>query len=133
MTTPSFFITPGYGTRLHDALHYSQAMRIVTAWRSPDRADGTTILVIPESIEEEIEQAFKNVERTLATAGARWPHVVHVNSYHVGGFPPVINETMAKLYRHYMPDRAPIWTQLGIEALGLPTMRIEIRVTAIIA
>ncbi len=28
MTTPSFFITPGYGTRLHDALHYSQAMRI---------------------------------------------------------------------------------------------------------
>ena len=70
---------------------------------------------------------------TLATAGARWPHVVHVNSYHVGGFPPVINETMAKLYRHYMPDRAPIWTQLGIEALWLPTMRIEIRVTAIIA
>ncbi|WP_181726046.1 hypothetical protein [Klebsiella pneumoniae] len=45
----------------------------------------------------------------------------------------MINETMAKLYRHYMPDRAPIWTQLGIEALGLPTMRIEIRVTAIIA
>ena len=57
----------------------------------------------------------------------------HVNSYHVGGFPPVINETMARLYRHYMPDRAPIWTQLGVEALGLPTMRIEIRVTAIIA
>jgi len=71
--------------------------------------------------------------RDAPAPGARWPHVVHVNSYHVGGFPPVINETMAKLYRHYMPDRAPIWTQLGIEALGLPTMRIEIRVTAIIA
>ena len=30
----------------------------------------------------------------------------------------MINETMAKLYRHYMPDRAPIWTQLGIKRWG---------------
>jgi hypothetical protein len=31
-----------------------------------------------------------------------------------------------------MPDRAPIWTQVGVTALGLPTIRIEIRVTAIV-
>jgi enamine deaminase RidA (YjgF/YER057c/UK114 family) len=133
MTTPSFFITPGYGQRLYDALHYSQAMRVGDRVEISGQGGWNDDLVIPEAIEEEIEQAFKNVERTLATAGARWEHVVHVNSYHVGGFPPVINETMARLYRHYMPNRAPIWTQLGIEALGLPTMRIEIRVTAIIA
>jgi enamine deaminase RidA (YjgF/YER057c/UK114 family) len=44
-------------------------------------------LVIPESIEEEIEQAFKNVERTLATAehaGRMWSTS---DSYHVGGIP----------------------------------------------
>jgi enamine deaminase RidA (YjgF/YER057c/UK114 family) len=73
------------------------------------------------------------VERTLATAGASWKDVVHVNSYHVGGFPPVVNETMSRLYRHYMPDHAPIWTELGVEALGAPDMRIEIRVTAIVS
>jgi hypothetical protein len=44
-------------------------------------------LKIPNSLEEEIAQAFINVERTLATAGASWEQVVHVNSYHVGGFP----------------------------------------------
>ena len=102
MTTPSFFITPGYGTRLHDALHYSQALRIGDRVETSGQGGWNDDLVIPESIEEEIEQAFKNVERTLATAGAGWPHVVHINSYHVGGFPPVINETMARLYRHYM-------------------------------
>ncbi|MEP0900884.1 hypothetical protein [Leptolyngbya subtilissima] len=32
-------------------------------------------------------QALQNVERTLATAGAGWERVVHVNSYHVGGSP----------------------------------------------
>ena len=35
---------------------------------------------------------------------------------------------MVKLFRHYMPNHAPIWTQLGVAALGDPTMRIEIRV-----
>ena len=59
--------------------------------------------------------------------------MVHVTSYHVGGFPPEVNETMARLYREHMPHHAPIWTQTGVEALGLPAMRIEIRVTAIIA
>ena len=129
MTTPSFFITPGYGTRLHDALHYSQAMRIGDRVEISGQGGWNDDLVIPESIEEEIEQAFKNVERTLATAGARWPHVVHVNSYHVGGFPPVINETMAKLYRHYMPDRAPIWTQLGIGSVILSKSALSVTVT----
>lgn len=28
--------------------------------------------------------------------------------------------------------QAPIWTQVGVEALGLPAMRFEIRVAAII-
>lgn len=66
MTTPSFFITPGYGTRLHDALHYSQAMRIGDRVEISGQGGWNDDLVIPESIEEEIEQAFKNVERTLA-------------------------------------------------------------------
>jgi enamine deaminase RidA (YjgF/YER057c/UK114 family) len=31
-----------------------------------------------------------------------------------------------------MPNHAPIWTQVGVATLGLPAMRIEIRVTAIV-
>jgi len=38
----------------------------------------------PESLTEEIGQAFCNVERTLASAGAGWEHLIQVNSYHVG-------------------------------------------------
>lgn len=133
MEKPEFFVTPGYGERLRDLLHYSQAVRIGNRVEISGQGGWDDDLRIPEALEEEIAQAFRNVERTLATAGAGWEHVVHVNSYHVGGFPPEVNETMAQLYRHHMPDHAPIWTQTGVEALGLPTMRIEIRVTAIIA
>jgi enamine deaminase RidA (YjgF/YER057c/UK114 family) len=119
MSQPEFFITPGYG---------KIGNRVETSGQGGWNDD----LQFPESLEDEIAQAFRNVERTLATAGASWAHVVHVNSYHVGGFPPEVNETMARLYRQYMPNHAPIWTELGVEALGHPAMRIEIRVTAII-
>jgi enamine deaminase RidA (YjgF/YER057c/UK114 family) len=132
MEKPAFFVTPGYGERLLQALHYSQAVKIGNRVETSGQGGWNDDLKIPDALEDEIAQAFRNVERTLATAGATWKHVVHVNSYHVGGFPPQVNETMARLYRQYMPDHAPIWTQLGVEVLGLPEMRIEIRVTAVV-
>lgn len=133
MDKPEFFVTPGYGERLRDVLPYSQAVRIGNRVETSGQGGVDDDLRIPDKLEDEIALAFLNVERTLATAGASWKDVVHVNSYHVGGFPPEVNETMARLFRQYMPDRAPIWTELGVEALGLPAMRIEIRVTAIVA
>lgn len=133
MSKPQFFVTPGYGEKLGAALHYSQAVKIGDRVEISGQGGWDDDLNIPEDIVTEIEQAFANVERTLALAGASWKDVVHVNSYHVGGYPPIVNETMSRLYRHYMPEQGPIWTQTGTDALGLPAMRIEIRVTAIIA
>jgi enamine deaminase RidA (YjgF/YER057c/UK114 family) len=46
--------------------------------------------------------------------------------------PVFVNDTTETLYRQHMPNHAPIWTQVGVESLGLPDMRFEIRVTAII-
>jgi enamine deaminase RidA (YjgF/YER057c/UK114 family) len=133
MNKPKFFVTPGYGEYMLNQLHYSQAVKIDNRVEISGQGGWNDNLQIPEAIADEIAQAFRNVERTLTTAGASWEHVVHVNSYHVGGFPPEVNEVMSKLFRHYMPDRAPIWTELGVAVLALPTMRIEIRVTAIIS
>ena len=131
MKKPEFFVTPGYGERMLNGMHYSQAVKIGNRVETSGQGGWSDDWKFPEALADEITQAFRNVERTLATAGAGWEHVVHVNSYHVG-FPPVANEMMVKLFRHYMPDHAPIWTQLGVAALGDPTMRIEIRVTAIV-
>lgn len=133
MDKPEFFITPGYGERFRDRLHYSQAVKIGNRVEISGQGGWDDDLNIRESLEDEIEQAFRNVERTLAAAGACWQHVVHVNSYHVGGFPPAVNETMNRLFRHYMPNHAPIWTEVGVDALAAPEMRIEIRVTAIVS
>ena len=132
MSKPEFFVTPGYGDKALDLLHYSQAVKVDNRVEISGQGGWDDDFQIPAALVAEIEQAFRNVERTLALTGAGWQHVIHVNSYHVGKFPPEVNETMTRLYRQYMPDHAPIWTQTGVEALGLPAMRIEIRVTAIL-
>lgn len=132
MDKPEFFITPGYGETFYEKLGYSQAVKVGNRVEISGQGGWTDDLEFPDRLEDEIELAFKNVERVLAAAGATWENVIHVNSYHVGGFPPETNATMARLFRQYMPGRAPIWTELGVSELGAPRMRIEIRVTAII-
>jgi enamine deaminase RidA (YjgF/YER057c/UK114 family) len=132
MNQPKFFVTSGYGKHLANESHYSQAIKIGDRVETSGQGGIDDNLQIPELLPDEIAQTFRNVERTLATAGAGWEHVVHVNSYHVGGFPPEVNDEMVRLFRHYMPNHAPIWTEVGVAALALPKMRVEIRVTAIV-
>lgn len=133
---PEFFVTPGFGDTLATLLHYSQAVRIGDRVEISGQGGWNDDIEFPDSLEEEIVQAFDNVERTLGTAGASWRDVVHVNSYHVLDTPAEAfdahNEVMVAQFRERMPDRRPIWTQTAVVALGAPKMRIEIRVTAVI-
>ena len=131
MNKPEFFVTPGYGERQLRTFHYSQAVKIGNRVETSGQGGWNDNWEFPESLTDEIAQAFRNVERTLASAGAAWQHVIQVNSYHVG-FPDEVNQTMTERFRHYMPDHAPIWTALGVADLGDPKMRVEIRVTAIL-
>ncbi|MFJ1761170.1 RidA family protein [Amycolatopsis sp. NPDC088138] len=133
---PEFFVTPGYGPKHLDALHYTQAVRIGDRVEISGQGGWDDNTVFPESLEEEIVQAFENVERTLATAGASWADVVAVDSFHIPTAPDTIGDdhtnVMVEQFRKRMGDRAPIWTQLGVAALGAPGMRVEIRATAIV-
>ncbi|TWD82192.1 enamine deaminase RidA (YjgF/YER057c/UK114 family) [Kribbella amoyensis] len=137
MSTVTFGVVPGYGEKLHAALGYSGAVRVDDRVEISGQAGVDDDLVIPDALEDEIVRAFDNVERALATVGATWKDVIHVNSYHkVAPGEDVIgddhNKVMAEQFRLRMGGRAPIWTETGVTVLGLATMRIEIRVTAIV-
>jgi len=137
MDTVEFFVTPGYGDVLAQSLHYSQAVRVGNRVETSGQGGWDDEFNIPVPLEEEIETAFRNVSRTLVLAGAAWTDVIHVNSYHVIKETPDAgwkqhNEAMAHQYKVHLGSRRPIWTQSGVTSLGLPAMRIEIRVTAIL-
>lgn len=125
---------PGYGETQLANLHYSQAVRVGDRIETSGQGGWDDHWNFPESLQEEIVQAFDNVERTLAAAGTTWRDVVAVNSYHVADsadFFEAHNRVMVDQFRKRMGDRAPIWTETAVVALGDARMRIEIRVTAI--
>jgi len=131
MRKPEFFATPGYGERKLKTAHYAQAVKVGNRIEISGQGGWNDHREYPETLEDEIIQAFDNVTRTLAAAGAGWEHVIAVNSYHVD-FTPDVNDIMIALFRQHMPNHQPIWTLLGVAALGEPEMRVEIRVTAIV-
>ena len=136
-TTPEFFATPGYGDTQLANMHYSQAVRIGDHVEISGQGGWDDHFNFPTDLTDEIVAAFDNVERTLATAGATWRDVVSVNSYHAAETNISIgdehNRVMVEQFRKRMGERAPIWTQIGVATLGAPKMRVEIRVTAVVA
>jgi enamine deaminase RidA (YjgF/YER057c/UK114 family) len=135
MSEVEFFATPGYGETQIENLHYSQAVKIGNRVEISGQGGWDDEFSFPDDLEEEIVRAFDNVERTLATAGASWRDVISVTSYHVVSEPAAFaahNRVITDQFRTRMGDRAPIWTEIGVTALGAPKMRIEIVVTAVI-
>jgi enamine deaminase RidA (YjgF/YER057c/UK114 family) len=136
MNSPAFFVTPGYGARQRQNWHYSQAVRYGDRVEISGQGGWDDNWGFPESVADEVIRAFDNVERTLATAGAAWHHVVSVHSYHLPNADGAIGQdhlaTMAEQFRRRMGERAPLWTCIGVAALANPRMRVEIQVSAIV-
>ena len=117
-------------------MHYSQAVRIGDRVEISGQGGWDDDLKFPDALDDEIVRAFDNVGRTLALAGATWRDVISVDSYHIPTSPDFIgevhNRVMVEQLRSRMGDRSPIWTQIGVSALGAPGMRVEIRATAVL-
>ncbi len=92
-----------------------------------------TNMEVSADVDAQITQAFANIDLTLRTAGVEngFESVFSIKSYHVGALDEVVFESMKKNMQKWMPGHRPIWTMLGVTALGLPAMRVEIDVVAI--
>ena len=136
MAELEFFTTPGFGEKVRETLHYNQALRIGDRVEISGQGGWDDDVRFPDLLDDEIVRAFDNVERVLAAAGADWRDVVAVDSYHVPVEDDEIGDAhtrvMTEQFRKRMGDRAPIWTQIGVAALGAPKMRVEIKVSAIV-
>ena len=64
-----------------------------------------------------------------------WKGVFRVNSYHAEFEKEEVREKvlgrLVENLKQYCPEHAPIWTCVGVAALGLPGMRVEIEAVAV--
>ena len=137
MSKPEFFDTPGYGEIARTRNHYSQALRIGDRVEISGQGGwGADFTLSATSLEDEIVQAWDNVEKTLAEAGASLRDVVNIHSYHV----PTADDSIGDQHMSVMVDQfgkrfgesLPLWTAVGIKALALTDQHVEIEVVAIL-
>jgi enamine deaminase RidA (YjgF/YER057c/UK114 family) len=78
------------------------------------------------------EQAFANLERALAAAGATPADVVKINIY-IKNYQPTdaatVREAMRRVFRH---KELPASTWLGVETLALEGLLIEVDAVAVV-
>lgn len=84
-----------------------------------------------EDKEAQFTQAFVNVEKVLAEAGATFDDVVDMVTYHTDMrdlelFIKVKDRFFTNL------ERLPAWTALGVAALAMPGLFAEVKCTAVL-
>ena len=121
-------INPPGTENLYESWQFSQAVRVGdTVWVSGQVGVGGR--GIPPVFADQARQAFENLQRVLKEAGATLGDVVELVTYHTDmGEMPAFSEVKAE----FLPENYPAWTAVGISALALPDLRVEIRATAVV-
>ena len=122
-------INPPGTEEFYNTWQFSQAVRVGdTVWLSGrigvdknGRAGG--------SVEEQARLAFENLEAVLAEAGGTLADVVELVTYHVSMDDLHI---FAAVKAGFFTQDFPAWSAVGVIALALPELLVEVKATAVI-
>ena len=87
-------------------------------------------LQVVEGAEAQYAQAFENLKAVLAAAGASLDNVVDMVTYHTD-----LRDIMRFLEvknRYFPRAKLPAWTAIGVVALAMPGLLVEIKATAVL-
>ena len=129
MSSKKVLINPKGTEQIYDRMKFSQAVKSGNMIFVSGQVGIDENLKIADGIENQTEQAFRNLEKVLAEAGADLQDIVELVTFHTSmkdmkGF--------AKIKAKFIPDKFPAWTAVGVTELVLPGLLVEIKATAII-
>lgn len=84
-------------------------------------------LEVVQGTEAQFVQAFENVAKVLRAAGASFDDVVEMVTYHVDMRDLAL---FMEVKNRYFTQRVPAWTGIGVTALAMPGLLVEIKCTA---
>jgi enamine deaminase RidA (YjgF/YER057c/UK114 family) len=131
MAAPRFLVPKGYGEFMRDTYHYSQGVQVGDLVFVTGQGGWDDAFEVAGDVTVQIRHAFRNVETVLAEANLTWADVIDITSYHVGVDESVLG-TMVEELRSHCPDHQPLWTVIGVAALALPAMKVEITANAVV-
>ncbi len=121
-------INPAGTEFIYQSMQFSQAVRAGNMVWVSGQVGMDEHLHMGEGLEAQARQAFRNLERVLAAAGASLADVVELITYHtdMNGF-----NDFSRVKSEFFPKDYPAWTAVGVKALVMPGLLVEIRATAV--
>lgn len=97
---------------------------------------------VPPTLEEEVAQAFSNINEAILYALEKanhpahsehktgWDRVIKLRTFHVNlpGTRDIIIQLMVEYVKKWCPNHTPTWTMLGVQCLPFPEQNLEIEV-----
>ena len=124
-------IVPAVWADFYEETHIPAALRIGDTLRVTGHTGETADGIFSTNPETQIRQVFRNIALTLAEAGASWPDVVELNSYHVGLVEQ--SEALIRVAADFLSDPYPAWTAVGVTELIVAGALVEISCVAMIS
>lgn len=121
------FIVPEGMEVIRDRFNYNPGVLVGDTLYIAGQVGRDEDLNVLEGAEAQYIQAFENVGRVLRAAGADYDNIVDMVTYHVDitdlvNFIPIKNR--------YIKSDFPAWTGIGVTALAMPGLVIEIKCVA---
>lgn len=123
------FLVPKGTEMLRDQYHFSQGVQIGETIYVSGQGGWDASFQLADTVGAQARQAFSNMERVLAEAGASLADVVEITSYHLD-----MDQmgAVVEAMRAAFPNHQPAWTAVGVTRLALPQMLVEIKATAVL-
>ena len=126
MSTREVIIPQGM-ENLYERFHYAPAVRVENTLYIAGQVGRDENLQVIEGAEAQFTQAFENLKKVLAAAGATLEDVVDLVTYHTDMRDiPLFLEVKDR----YFTQDYPALTAIGTSALAMPGLMLEIKATA---
>ncbi len=112
---------------IRERFHYSPGVVVDNTLYIAGQVGRDADLNVLEGAEAQYVQAFENVSKILSAAGATFDNVVDMVTYHTD-----ITDLPAfmQIKDRYYTNNVPAWTGIGVAALAMPGLLIEIKCIA---
>ncbi len=120
-------IVPASMRVINERFHYSPGVRVGDLLFIAGQVGRTEDLTPVLGKEAQFTQAFENVKTVLEAAGAGFDDVVEMVTYHTDMRDL---QLFIEVKDRYFTDRYPTWTGVGVTALAMPGLEVEIKCTA---
>ncbi|WP_299406843.1 RidA family protein [uncultured Roseobacter sp.] len=123
-------IVPQGMENIYDTYHYAPGILVGDTLYCSGQVGRDADLNVVEGVEAQYTQAFENMGKVLAAAGADWDDVVELESW----FAPDMGDlkTFMAVKDRFFTNLYPTWTGFAVRGFSMPGIIVEIKCKAIL-